>query len=304
MSFGKTSTAAEVIAGIDLIGKTAVITGATGGIGLETARAFASAGARVLLGNRSADKSAAAVDDLLASVPGARAEAGSLDLTSLASVRAFADWVLARTDRIDLLVNNAGVMATPFERTSDGFELQFGTNHVAHFLLTARLMSALLDAAPSRVVNLTSSGHRIGNIDLDDVNYDSHEYAPWPAYGASKTANILFTGELDRRFADRGVHSYCVHPGTVATDLFRYLSDTDRAWLDKQLNAAGEGYKTPQEGAATTVWAATTSELADAPGAYTEDCRISKAAGYARDAEAAARLWTISEELVGERFPT
>ncbi len=284
MTFGETTTAAEVIDGTDLTGQVAVITGASGGIGLETARALASAGATVALGNRNAEKAAAAADDLRASVPGAEVELGELDLTSLASVRAFAAWIAERHDRVNLLINNAGVMATPFGRTADGFELQFGTNHLAHFLLTNLLVPQLLAGAPARIVNLTSNGHLMNGIGWEDPNFHEREYSAWPAYAQSKTANILFTLELERRLGDRGVHAYAVHPGLVGTDLFRYLSGDEQARLDRRVEKHGIYTKSPAEGASTTVLAATSKELEGSGGSYLEDCQVSSAvAAHAQD---------------------
>ena len=223
---------------------------------------------------------------------------GVLDLTSLASVRAFASWLLERHPRIDLLVNNAGVMVTPFERTADGFEMQFGTNHLGHFLLTG----LLLPAAPGRVVNLSSGGHRASDIHWEDPNYETRPYDKFEAYGQSKTANILFSVELDRR----GVPSYSVHPGMIATELGRHMTKEDMQSLRDRASQSPTGglpgYKSIEEGAATSVWAATAAELAGQGGAYLEDCRVSEAMAYARDPEAAARLWALSEELVGDRF--
>ena len=305
MTFGAETTANEAIAGIDLHGRTAVITGASGGIGVETARAFASAGAAVILGNRQSEKSDAAVAELRASLPDASVEVINLDLTSLASVRAFAQQVLSLHDRIDLLVNNAGVMATPLERTSDGFELQFGTNHLSHFLLTKLLMPALLRADAPRIVNLTSNGHSISDVIWDDPNYRERPYTDWESYGQSKTANVLFTVELQRRFGSQGVQAFAVHPGVVGTDLFRYLSDEGKARLDKQIAKNNIFYKTPQQGASTSVWAATAAELKDKGGAYLEDCRVSETfSPYAKNPESAQRLWAMSEEMVGEPFPS
>jgi NAD(P)-dependent dehydrogenase (short-subunit alcohol dehydrogenase family) len=305
MSFGVDTTAAEAIAGTDLHGRTAVITGASGGIGLETARAFASAGAVVILGNRQSAKSDAAAAELRADQPDAAIEVINLDLTSLASVRAFAQEVSSRHDRIDLLVNNAGVMATPLERTSDGFELQFGTNHLGHFLLTKLLMPSLLRADSPRIVNLTSNGHAISDVIWDDPNYRERPYTDWESYGQSKTANVLFTVELQRRFGSQGLQSFAVHPGVVGTDLFRYLSDEGKARLDRQIAKNNIFYKTPQQGASTSVWAATAPELKDQGGAYLEDCRVSeKVSPYAQSPESAERLWAMSEELVGEPFPS
>jgi NAD(P)-dependent dehydrogenase (short-subunit alcohol dehydrogenase family) len=304
MTMGPTTTALEAIEGFDLTGKVAVVTGASpNSIGLETARALVSAGATVVLGLRDDVKARAAVDDLTATVPGARVEASKLDLASLDSVRAFAAAVLTRHTDVDLLINNAGVMATPLERTTEGFELQFGTNHLAHFLLTRELLPALLAGDGARVINLSSAGHWMGGVNFDDVNYESSEYSPWPAYGQSKTANILFASELDRRYGDRGVHGYSVHPGTVRTDLDRHLDADGKAMVQRKIAKAGIIMKTPPQGASTTVVAATAGDLPG--GAYLDDCAVStQIAPYAQDADAAARLWTVSEQLVGETFPT
>lgn len=305
MTYTESTTATEVIEGIDLTGRVAVITGASGGIGLETARALASAGATVVLGNRDAAKAQVAATALRASVAHADVELGDLDLASLASVRAFAAWVNGNHDRIDLLLNNAGVMATPLGRTSDGFELQFGTNHLAHFLLTKLLLPGLLASGSARIVTVTSSGHRLGGINWADPNYENSEYSAWPAYGQSKTANILFTIELERRLGQRGVHAYAVHPGTVGTDLFRYLTEEERTALGERISGAGIVMKTPAQGAATSVMAATSPHLADEGGSYLEDSHVSNSvAAHAKDPADAVRLWTLSEELVGEPFPT
>jgi len=303
MTLAKESTAADVIQGVDLSGRVAVITGASGGIGVETARALASAGATVVLGNRNAVKAEAAAADLRASVPGADVRLGALDLTSLASVREFAGWVGDHHDRIHILVNNAGVMAAPLARTADGFEWQFGTNHLGHFLLTNMLMRLLLAGAPARTVNVSSHGHRVSGIQWDDPNYHEREYEPWQAYGQSKTANLLFTLELERRFGDRGVHAYAVHPGVVATDLDRNLTEQDKARFGERMTKDGILTKTVAHGAATSVLAATSAGLDGHGGSYLEDCHVTDAiAPHAKDAALAARLWTLSEELVGQAF--
>ena len=302
------TTTDQVLRGVRLAGKTALVTGATTGLGLETSRALASAGATVILGARSEDKAEAAKATILEQVPGAALEHVIVDLTSLASIREAAANVLARHDRLDLLVNNAGVMFTPFERTADGFELQFGTNHLGHFLLTALLMPAITAAAPSRIVNLSSGGHRASDILWDDPNYETREYDKFESYGQSKTANILFTRELERRFGPAGVHAYAVHPGMIVTDLGRHMTRDDRQVLAEKFKASPSGaapqYKTVEQGAATSVWAATAPELDSAGGAYLADAEISDDdAPWTRDAEAAARLWALSEELVGQPFP-
>ncbi|HVV31514.1 MAG TPA: SDR family NAD(P)-dependent oxidoreductase [Mycobacteriales bacterium] len=302
MTWGAKTDANDVVDGIDLSGKVALITGASGGIGLETARAFLRAGAQVVLANRNPDKSQAALADLRADLPAAKVEAGALELDSLASVRAFAAWYSEKYSRLDLLVNNAGVMATPMDRTADGFEIQFGINHLGHYLLTNLLLP--LVTAPARIVNLTSDGHALSDVKWDDPNWETLEYVPWQAYGQSKTANVLFTTELERRLGNKGVHAYAVHPGVVGTDLFRYLSDQDKSWLDKRLAENKLDYKTPQQGAATTVWAATAPELETQGGIYAEDCHVSdRWKAYAHDPAAAKRLWALSEQMVGQTFP-
>ncbi len=299
MAFGSLSTALEVIEGHDLSGRIALVTGASGGIGLETARALIAAGADVVLANRSPEKSDAALAELASSGPG-NATALPLDLTSLASVRECAKAFLDRHDRLDILVNNAGVMATPFERTADGFELQFGVNHLGHFLLTHLLEDALLASPAARVVNVSSDALAMGGMDFDDPNYREREYTTWGAYAQSKTANVLMVLELNRRFADRGLTALAVHPGVVATDLSRYLNDEDRGWLEGNIEKGGVTPKTAAQGAATTIAAI----LAD-PGAldgafYFDDCQPrQKVARHARDPEAAERLWTLSLDLVG-----
>jgi NAD(P)-dependent dehydrogenase (short-subunit alcohol dehydrogenase family) len=307
MSYGFETTTDEVIAAVDLSGKVAIVTGASAGIGVETARALAAAGARVVLAARNAERTREAADSIRARVPGARLEVGMLDLTSLASVRAFAAWYLDAHDELQLLINNAGVMYTPFEHTAEGFELQFGTNHVGHFLLTCLLVPALLAGAPSRVVNLSSAGHAGSDIVWDDPNFERREYEKFASYGQSKTANILFSVELDRRLADRGVHAYAVHPGMIATELGRYMTPDDMAALMERAKRSPSGgmptRKSLEQGAATTVWAATTPELDTHGGTYLADCQVTdQHAPWARDPGGAKRLWALSEELVGEEF--
>lgn len=305
---GFETTTDEVIEGVDLTGRIAVVTGASAGIGVETARALASAGARVVLAARNRERTEAVAEAIGERVPGAELEVGSLDLTSLDHVRAFARWYLDHHDRLNLLVNNAGVMYTPFARTADGFELQFGTNHLGHFLLACLLVPALLAGAPARVVNVTSLGHRSSDIVWDDPNYDRRGYDKFEAYGQSKTANILFAVELERRLGGRGVHAYAVHPGRIATELGRYMTPDDVAALRERARRGPSGgmppRKTVEQGAATTVWAAVAPELENRGGTYLTDCAVSdEHAPWARDVEAAARLWVLSERLVGEELP-
>jgi NAD(P)-dependent dehydrogenase (short-subunit alcohol dehydrogenase family) len=305
--FGSETTADEVLAGVDLTGRLALVTGASTGLGLETARALGAAGACVVVMARTHEKATAAIDALRASVPRAELEPGVVDLASTASIRASAASFLDRHEELHLLVNNAGVMYTPFERTIDGFELQFGTNHLGHFLLTNLLLPALLAGAPSRIVNLSSGGHRSSDIHWDDPNYERRDYDKFESYGQSKTANVLFSVELDRRLAGRGVHSYSVHPGMIRTDLSRYMTRDDLKELMARAargpSGGLPGFKSIGAGAATTVWAATAPELADYGGAYLADCGVStEVAPWAVDAASAARLWALSEQLVGQEF--
>lgn len=302
MAFDVDTTTDEVVAGIDLSGRTAVVTGATSGLGLETARVLASVGARVVLCGRDEAKGARAVGHV-----GHGATFQALDLADLADVRAGADGLLTTLDRLDVLVNNAGVMACPLGRTADGFERQFGTNHLGHFLLTARLFPLLVASAPARVVNLSSQGHLIAGVDLDDPNYEHREYDKWEAYGQSKTANVLFTRELERRFGDHGLHAYAIHPGMVMTELGRHLDRADVEGITQRArNRPANGPSTTMKqvgtGAATQVWAATADDLPG--GSYLADCAVSdQLADHATDDETATRLWALSEALVGAAFP-
>lgn len=306
--FGFESTTDEVLAGVDLSGKVVVVTGATSGLGLETARALSSKGAAVTITGRSEEKLDAAVAKLRAA--GVTGEVGTavVELGDLDSVRTCATELLARLPRIDVLINNAGVMVCPLARTVQGFEVQFGTNHLGHFLFTALLAPALIAAAPARVVNLASSGHRLANIDLEDPNWETREYDRWSAYGASKTANVLFSVGLDARLKDRGVRSFAVHPGMIVTPLGRHMVAEDFT-IDR---GPMEEFKQLEQGAATTVWAATSPALCDHGGVYLADCQVADVddsdlvswgvKSYAIDAEAADRLWAVSESLVGQTF--
>ena len=307
MTLGFETTTDEVIDGVDLTGKLAVITGASTGIGVETARALTAAGATVVLAARNTARTDEAAASIRARVPGAQVEVGMLDLASLESVRQFAAWYLDTHDELNVLVNNAGVMYTPLERTAEGFEMQFGTNHVGHFLLTCLLVPALLAGAPARVVNLSSGGHVGSDIVWDDPNFERRDYDKLLAYGQSKTANILFSVELDRRLGPRGVHAYAVHPGMISTELGRYMTRDDMTALMERAKRGPSGgmpsRKTLEQGAATTVWAATAPGLESRGGTYLADCRVTEEhAPWARDPESAARLWALSESLVGQQF--
>lgn len=318
MGFGHDTTADEVLDGTDLTGQTMIVTGASGGIGLETARALAAHGATVVLAARDEAKLTAAVETITTSHPDADLDTVVVDLGELASVRAAATMLRDRHRAIDVLVNNAGVMATPDQhRTADGFETQFGVNHLGHFALTLLLSPALEAARPSRLVNLSSAGHGMGDIDFDDPNFERRPYDKFEAYGQSKMANILFTVGFDRLFGPRGVRAYAVHPGGIHTDLGRHFTAEDRARLMEQIaqSTTGDGepmrWKSPAAGAATTVWAAVSPDLEGHGGIYLEDCGFShprppdggKGSGYepsALDPDRAERLWQLSMDLVGD----
>jgi NAD(P)-dependent dehydrogenase (short-subunit alcohol dehydrogenase family) len=313
--FGFESTADDVLAGQDLSGRTALVTGATSGIGWETARALAAAGAHVVFTARDATKADEAVGSLRQAVPAGVFDVVVLELASLASVRDAAKDILARFPAINILINNAAVMTPPFGRTADGFETQFGTNHIGHFVLTNLLVPALVAGAPSRVVVLSSAAHQLGGVLWDDINFERAPYDRAKAYAQAKTANMLFAVELDRRLRSRGVPVFGVHPGVINTNLHRHLTKEILAEL-RASAATDAGQMAPQmrktipQGAATSVWAATAPELDGKGGLYLQDCGIAPPATpevtgvkpYALDPAAAARLWEISERMVGETF--
>jgi NAD(P)-dependent dehydrogenase (short-subunit alcohol dehydrogenase family) len=310
--FGHDTTTDVVLEGVDLGGERIVVTGANTGLGEETSRALAAHGASVTMAVRDLAKGEAAAARIREAAPEADLEVRPLDLGSLARVRAFAEQFLADHDRIDVLINNAGVMACPFARTADGFEMQFGTNHLGHFLLANLLAPALVNAAPARLVSLSSRGHRFSDVDLDDPNFEHTEYEPWIGYGRAKTANVLFAVGFDRRFRDRGVRAYAVHPGSIQTELGRHLTEDS---INTLVSSLPEGqsmeWKSIPQGAATSVFAATSPALADEGGVYLEDCGIAELAEgdvvvtgvrpYALDPARADALWELSEDLVGLR---
>lgn len=300
---GSGPTALSVVAGVDLSGKTCVITGATSGLGRESARALAAAGGHVIIAARNTSRLAATASWITKCVPTARISAVELDLTWLAQIRVAAEHICSLAPAIDILMNNAGVMFTPFGRTTDGFENQLGTNHLGHFALTELLTPQLMAAEGARVVNLSSEGHRYGDIDLGDIHWKKRDYDKFRAYSASKTANILHAVELDRRLSSSGVRGYAVHPGLVATKLARHMTADDVSVIN---NIAAQSHSeesattdsrrvvNPDVGAATQVWAATSPYLADRGGLYLSDCQVAKAAPYARDVQRAKRLWPLS----------
>jgi len=312
-AFGAFTPAREVVAGHDLSGKTAVVTGAATGIGVETARALAEAGADVVIAARKPDLAAAAIADIDRTAPG-RTRFEMLDLSELASIRAFADrWGAAP---LDILINNAAVMACPLDRTKDGFEMQIGTNHFGHFLLGTLLAPALVAGArasgkTSRLVSLSSIGHRRSDINWDDPNYTTRPYEKWESYGQAKTANALFAVGFHQRFKDQGVTANAVMPGGIMTPLQRHLPiEEQRAmgWIDEN-GKVRDGFKTPEQGASTSVWAAVGPELEGVGGLYLEDCAQalpwtkdvpwSGVMPYALDRAGADRLWALSVETVG-----
>lgn len=314
-SWGHDTTADEVLAEIDLTGQLVVVTGGASGLGQETARAMAARGAQIIIPVRDMAKGEAAADAIRAAVPGADVTLLACDLGSLASIREFAAAFQARFDRIDLLINNAGVMASPFMHTADGFELQFGTNHLGHFLLTNLLVAQIARGSGKRIVNLSSRGHHFAPVDFDDPNYERRDYAKFPAYGQAKTANIQFTVGLEQRLAGQGIHSYAVHPGGIQTNLGRHMTEEDIAGLMASMKARSGGeefrWKNVEQGAATTCYAATAPELAGAGGVYCEDCHVAAVddadekggvRSYAIDPDNAHRLWALSEQLVGQSF--
>ena len=308
--FGAETTASEVAEGIDLSGKLALVTGGTSGLGQETARVLAARGAHVIVTARNRPKGEAVTEEIRRSTKNPRVEVEELELGSMKNIRAFADRFLARHPALHLLVDNAGVMACPFGKTEDGIELQFGSNHVGHFLLTCLLTPALRKAAPSRIVSVSSRGHHMSPVVFEDIQFERRPYDKWLAYGQSKTANVLFAVGLERRLGSRGVHALALHPGGIVTELGRHLEPHDLELLLKR--RPGLKMKTVEAGAATQVFAATAPELEGRGGVDLEDCHVAAVndatdaqdgvRSYALDLENAERLWKVSEELVGERF--
>ena len=303
--FGAHSTADDVLAGIDLSGKLAIVTGGYSGLGLETTRALSKAGAHVVVPARRTD----VARDAVAGID--RVEVDELDLGDLDGVRAFADRFLASGRTVDIMIDSAAVMACPETRVGPGWEAQFAINHLGHYALVNRLWPAI-EPGGARVVSVSSAGHHNSGIRWDDVHWRDG-YDKWGAYGQAKTANVLFAVHLDRLGRDSGVRAFSLHPGGILTPLQRHLPKEEivrRGWIDENgvpLNPAG--FKSPQEGAATQVWAATSPQLAGLGGVYCEDCDVAETApadgertgvrDYATDPEQAARLWELSAELTG-----
>ena len=318
--FGAKSTTDDVLAGVDLSGKRVLVTGVSAGLGVETARVLAAHGADVVGAARDLAKAegATAVVREAAAKSGGSLELIALDLASLASVRAAADALVKDGRSFDLIIANAGVMATPLGKTVDGFETQFGTNHLGHFTFINRIASLL--KAGARVVSLASSGHRFSDVNLEDPNFETTEYTPFGAYGRSKTANILFAVEFDRRHKDRGVRAVAVHPGGIQTELARHLDPSFIQGMIENLNAQAKAaggdafeWKTIPQGAATSVWAGVVAPVETVGGLYCEDCHVAELVddasqvragvrSYALDAKNAQALWALSEKMVGETF--
>ncbi len=298
--FNAESTAAEVIAGIDLAGRRAIVTGGASGIGIETSRALAGAGAEVTLAVRNLDVGERTAADITASTGNKRVLVAPLDLAEQSSVAAFAaGW----EGPLHILVNNAGIMASPLMRTPQGWEMQFATNHLGHFALATGLHRALAAAGGARVVSVSSSAHHRSPVVFDDIHFERRPYEPWPAYGQSKTANVLFAVEATRRWAGDGITANALMPGGIRTALQRYVSDEELEQMRAAAGGAALKWKTPEQGAATSVLVATSPLLDGIGGRYFEDCNEAEAgklsarngvAAYALDPEAAARLWQVS----------
>jgi len=313
--FGARSVAGDAVKGVNLAGKTAIVTGGASGLGIETVRALAAAGARVVMPVRSVEKAERIALDLRRATDNPNIQVAYLDLENFESVHAFADVFLASRQPLHLLINNAGIMACPERRIDAGIESQFGTNHLGHMILTCRLVPALLYAQRARVVCLSSIGHRRSAINFEDPNFEKRPYDKWEAYGQSKTANSLFAVELNRRLEPRGVSAFAVHPGGIMTDLQRDMSKEEiRAfgWVDEN-GKVNERFKSPAGGAATAVWCATSELLSEGGGVYCEDCNIAAAVGaddqsfagvrpWAINPNAAKLLWDLSESMLDERF--
>ncbi|MBW9080735.1 SDR family NAD(P)-dependent oxidoreductase [Rhizobium pusense] len=317
--FGFSSTTDEVLSGVDLKGKRVLITGVSSGLGVETARALAAHGAEVVGAARNLAKAERATTGVKAAAETAGGQISliELDLADLANVRKCADRLLQDGRPFDVVIANAGVMAAPFGHTKDGFETQFGTNHLGHFALVNRIAPLIRDGG--RLVVLSSAAHHIADVDLDDVSFDKTQYDKWIAYGRSKTAGALLAVEFDRRHKTRNVRATAVHPGGIQTELQRHYPAEEEQALVDSINAANAAaglppfqYKSIPQGAATSVWAAVVASADEVGGRYCEDCHVAEVddsdgmhggvRSYAIDPEHAKALWAKSEELVGERF--
>lgn len=310
--FHAKSTAADVLKDIDLSGKTAIVTGGYSGIGLEKVRGLASKGAKVIVPVRSPEKAAVNLEGIDGDVMTL-----AMDLADLASVGHFAEAFISSHKRLDILINNAGIMACPLARVGPGWESQFGVNHMGHFALTQALFPLLAQTPGARVVALSSTGHKVSDILWDDPQFETSDYDKWAAYGQSKTANALFANALSRRLRETGGLAFSVHPGGIFTPLQRHLPKEEMiamGWLGEDgepSELAKAGFKTPEQGASTSLWAATSASLEGKPGVYCEDCDIALPADldsptarysgvneHACSDESAERLWELSERLL------
>lgn len=310
--FHAKSTAAEVLDGVDLAGKTAIVTGGYSGIGLEKVKGLAGKGAKVIVPVRTPEKASANLSGLKCDITTA-----AMDLSDLASVRQFADAVTGAHTQLDILINNAGIMACPEARVGPGWESQFGVNHMGHFALAQALFPLLARTPGARVVALSSTAHKVSDILWDDPQFEKTEYDKWRAYGQAKTANALFANALSRRLRDSDGLAFSVHPGGIFTPLQRHLPQEEMiamGWLNEDgepSELAKAGFKTPEQGASTTLWAATSAGLAGKPGVYCEDCDIAAPTdpdspmarfmgvnAHACSDENAERLWEMSETLL------
>ncbi|MEW2429042.1 SDR family NAD(P)-dependent oxidoreductase [Micromonospora sp. NPDC047644] len=300
-SFAHHSTAMDVIRGVDLAGRRAIVTGGSSGIGVETARALASAGAGVTLAVRNPDAGQRAADDITGTTGNDRVLVAPLDLTDQDSI---ADFVANWDGPLHILVNNAGIMAAPLSRTPQGWEMQFATNHLGHFALANGLRRALAAGDGARIVSVSSAAHLRSPVVFDDIQYDKREYEPWQAYGQSKTANVLFAVEATRRWSDDGIYTNSLMPGAIQTNLQRYVSKEE---LDRIRSGNAAAWKSVEQGAATSVLVAASPLLDEVGGRYFEDCQEAApaqpgqrtgVADYALDPEAAERLWQVSTALL------
>lgn len=310
--YGFNSTTDDVLYNINLTGKRVIVTGGTSGLGEETARALASKGADVTIVGRNKEKLIQSAARIKA-VTGHTVEIGCLELDKPESIHRFAKEWLSNHQTLDLLINNAGVLGCPLTYTKQGYELQFSTNHLGHFLLTNLVMSALKSSGNARVVNLSSSGHYVSEVDFSDIHYINRLYTPMQAYGQSKTANIWFSNELDRRFKTDGVRSFALHPGGINTNIGRHITPVvmdEITSIIQSFDGAGDEMKTISQGAATTCWAATSAELNGEGGLYLADCQIGKEgssistdyASHAFDEKKEKQLWEVSNKMLGTNF--
>ncbi|RZV52588.1 MAG: SDR family NAD(P)-dependent oxidoreductase [Pseudomonadales bacterium] len=310
-NFDQSTTADQVLEGIDIAGKHFLVTGGSSGLGAETARALASKGANVTITARNLEKAKQVAEGIHAAT-GNGIAIEELELGSFASIRAFATRINSSDKKIDVLINNAGVMACPHNTTEDGLELQFGSNHIGHFLMTNLVSESLVEGG--RVVSLSSAGHKMAPVDFDDPNFEHREYDKWVAYGQAKTANALFAVGLNSRLAKRSIEAFAVHPGVIVTDLGRHLSEQDVLQLVESMGES-MSYKSVEQGAATQTLAATAPELTGKGGSYLANCKICELSAsdndvadettvraYAVSKENADRLWSLSEKIVAEKF--